>query len=113
MFPTYPFTMVYYPVFFITGWVVKMALILVGLVTGTCACIGACTCCYMGMKRICQYRCPSCPVLELTWFASSDDARQARTMLQRANFAPINMKFRRVRPAKKVILTSYLSKYCS
>jgi hypothetical protein len=28
----------------------------------------------------------------VSWFASSDDARQARTMLARAKFAPISLK---------------------
>jgi hypothetical protein len=74
---------------------VKAALVLVVLVVGACGLVGCC-------KRVCSYRCPTLPTLEMTWFASSDDARQARTMLARAKFAPISLRPRRVKSAKKV-----------
>ena len=63
------------------------------------------TCFWHCCKRLCSYRCPTLPTCELVWFASSDDARQARTMLARAKFAPISLKPRRVKSAKKVIFT--------
>jgi hypothetical protein len=81
---------------------VKAALVLVVLVVGACGLVGCATCFYHCCKRVCSYRCPTLPTCEVTWFASSDDARQARTMLARAKFAPISLRPRRVKSAKKV-----------
>jgi hypothetical protein len=89
-------------VFIFAGWIVKAALVLVVLVVGACGLVGCATCFYHCCKRVCSYRCPTLPTVEVTWFASSDDARQARTMLARAKFAPINLRPRRVKSAKKV-----------
>jgi hypothetical protein len=90
------------PVFIFAGWIVKTALVMVVLVVGACGLVGCATCFYHCCKRVCSYRCPTLPTCELTWYASSDDARQARTMLARAKFAPISLKPRRVKSAKKV-----------
>ena len=90
------------PVFIFAGWIVKAAIVLVVLVVGACGLVGCATCFYHCCKRVCSYKCPTLPTVEVTWFASSDDARQARTMLARAKFAPINLRPRRVKSAKKV-----------
>jgi len=96
----YSFVLILFFIF--SGWIVKGAIVLVVLVVGACGLVGCATCFYHCCKRVCSYKCPTLPTVEVTWFASSDDARQARTMLARAKFAPINLRPRRVKSAKKV-----------